>query len=449
MASLMAYEYDTLRLCQQGQTLGRRCLTPGQWEHLSALSEQLPARALHPGYRNIKLGNFCGVVPMGADTLEILPKIYRSDAEAPANRAMMLHMLTVCRSLPLFESGPSSLALQNHQLLDIFIDQFCSAMFRQVRRGLIRVYQQQQENLRVLRGRINWQRQLHDNLVHQERIFCNFDELVEDNPYNQAIKATLSLVQRLCRSNLILQRKLRKLAFIFADVSRCPVMANDVAALPRNRLTQRYENILKWCEWFLRLRSPDLKGGSEDATGLLFDMNLLFENYIFRTIEHIVRSHAEFRHLRVTAQRPVRYLMRKHSPASNDKQYFQMRPDIVITRRGNPTPIAIIDTKWKLLSRIEAGNKWGIKQADVYQMFAYAKRYNCPRIILLYPAHAGIQEERMPQFMFNEAIEDAPTSLLQIESVTLEAGVSGNNPETRNQLIQLLASLRVNSKNRA
>lgn len=32
----------------------------------------------------------------------------------------------------------------------------------------------------------------------------------------------------------------------------------------------------------------------------------------------------------------------------------------------------------------------GISQADVYQMMAYARIYQCPQVMLLYPHHAGL-----------------------------------------------------------
>ena len=80
-----------------------------------------------------------------------------------------------------------------------------------------------------------------------------------------------------------------------------------------------------------------------------------FEDYVYRLLERIVRSNVQFKNLRVTAQRPVCYLMRKRSQASNAWNFLQMRPDIVISRRGDSSPIAIIDTRWKLLSRLESG----------------------------------------------------------------------------------------------
>ena len=43
-----------------------------------------------------------------------------------------------------------------------------------------------------------------------------------------------------------------------------------------------------------------------------------------------------------------------------------------------------MDTKWKRLINNEKAN-YGISQADMYQMYAYSKKYNTSEIWLLYP----------------------------------------------------------------
>ena len=57
-----------------------------------------------------------------------------------------------------------------------------------------------------------------------------------------------------------------------------------------------------------------------------------------------------------------------------------LRPDIVIENEGKTI---VIDTKWKLLSENVRNN--GILQSDMYQMYAYCKKYNAEKIVLLYP----------------------------------------------------------------
>ncbi|WP_254447615.1 hypothetical protein [Sphingomonas sp. ID1715] len=53
----------------------------------------------------------------------------------------------------------------------------------------------------------------------------------------------------------------------------------------------------------------------------------------------------------------------------------------------------VIDTKWKRLKGAIDDPKYGVGQADVYQMMAYAHVYQGERLLLLYPHHAGLGSE--------------------------------------------------------
>jgi 5-methylcytosine-specific restriction enzyme subunit McrC len=67
---------------------------------------------------------------------------------------------------------------------------------------------------------------------------------------------------------------------------------------------------------------------------------------------------------------------------------FQTKPDILV-KRGRQV-VQVIDTKWKrIVTRID-DKKQGVSQADVYQMMAYGRLYNCPCLTLLYPHHADL-----------------------------------------------------------
>ena len=69
---------------------------------------------------------------------------------------------------------------------------------------------------------------------------------------------------------------------------------------------------------------------------------------------------------------------------------FRLRPDIVV--RGTDDDehgIVIMDTKWKRLNADPATN-YGISQQDMYQMYAYAKKYHTSKICLIYPYHEGV-----------------------------------------------------------
>ena len=52
-----------------------------------------------------------------------------------------------------------------------------------------------------------------------------------------------------------------------------------------------------------------------------------------------------------------------------------------------------MDTKWKVLSEDKAN--YGISQADMYQMYAYQKKYNAKNVTLLYPKTENVSKIRL------------------------------------------------------
>jgi 5-methylcytosine-specific restriction enzyme subunit McrC len=75
----------------------------------------------------------------------------------------------------------------------------------------------------------------------------------------------------------------------------------------------------------------------------------------------------------------------KQLATANGQQVFRLKPDLLF-RQGDSYPL-LVDTKYKRLSN--DNQRLGISQSDFYQMYAYAHRYHCPRVVLIYPQTAG------------------------------------------------------------
>jgi 5-methylcytosine-specific restriction enzyme subunit McrC len=120
-------------------------------------------------------------------------------------------------------------------------------------------------------------------------------------------------------------------------------------------------------------------------------MNALFEEYVG---EKIRRScHDRFTY--ITMQRPCHSLVESKIVNGEDMgQVFNMKPDIALGQNYK-YPEIIVDTKYKMLEN--DSKKEGVSQADMYQMNAYSKKYNCSNIILLYPQNSSI-ENRLVDF---------------------------------------------------
>ena len=112
---------------------------------------------------------------------------------------------------------------------------------------------------------------------------------------------------------------------------------------------------------------------TDGSRALLFPMEKVFESYVGRQMKKVLGPKG----WEVILQDHGHYLF------TEPQKQFALRPDIVCTK-GDRT--IIMDTKWKRLIDNEWKN-YGISQADMYQMYAYSKKYRTPEIWLLYPVN--------------------------------------------------------------
>ena len=116
----------------------------------------------------------------------------------------------------------------------------------------------------------------------------------------------------------------------------------------------------------------------------VFDMNVLFESFVFRFLQRHrsqILPEAAAQWKLVAQADGCKLHLALHQGI---RSAFALKPDIV-ARSREQYPL-LLDTKYKRLNIKKTA--LGIDPADFYQMHAYAARYECPRVILLYPQTA-------------------------------------------------------------
>lgn len=388
MSVLTLREYDTLAIGECFSCDDRKSLTHAQVDALERLSGRLKAAGLkgdlfrHANRTTLKAQQFVGVMQLGADAVEVIPKIDGLDDRRA--RINLFRMLARTRRLVIHEADLARLALQDLNILEIFIRLFCDKLFREVHRGLVSHYERRTDNLSSLRGKLLTGLQATLNAFHPERFQCEFDEFTVDTPLNRVLKAAVRRLRRVTRDGDN-ARRLAELEFTLESVSDLPAAALEWHRLHFDRANRRYEPLVTMARMILENRSQDVTSGRAEGFGLVFDMNELFEEYIGEIARTTFAPDWQ-----VVLQGPQRYLLQDQSSGTD---VFQTKPDITGLRDNKPT--WIIDTKWKPLDEQERNH--GVGQADVYQMLGYAQRYGVKDIFLLYPHHdlvaakAGIQ----------------------------------------------------------
>ena len=322
--------------------------------------------------------NYVGIIQAkSGDSLEILPKIHDNDnsnnEEAVENsKKILLTMLKTLKSHPFKNINIANLKSLNLPLLEIFISMFLDEVSKLIKIGIKSDYVELEDNLKFLKGKLKISEQIRKNIVHKERFYVCYQEFSTDRAENRLIKSALEFLYRRSKSSRN-QRLIREYLFIFDEISSSSDINADFSRLKLNRQTKHYEQALLWSKIFLQNKSFSPYKGNEIAFALLFDMNKLFESYVGNFIKKKLPN--------AILQHRGKYLIEE------PRRDFGLKPDIFL-RYKNQNYIA--DTKWKIVK-----SKDDISQADLYQLYAYGKKYNCSKLYLIYPRISGVDQKAM------------------------------------------------------
>ena len=348
------------------------------------------------GKESLSVQNYVGVLSTPDGTvIEILPKHSRENEDVAQSRRLLIKMLSAVYGLPWKQSTDAALSTRSARLPDMLIQQFLKSVSKLVRTGLKSDYIRCKETSKYLRGRLNVSRQIRLPAT-KKTVFCiEYDKYSVDRPENRLIKRALSTILgwRLSPSN---KRIAKELLLSFSDVETSQDVLLDFKSWRSQRDMVHYGPVLPWLQLILRELSPLTFSGNWNGVSMLFPMEQLFELYVYRMLKRQTMPG-----FTTMSQAQSQYLA-----THLDKPMFQLRPDILIRQGSQNT--CVLDTKWKLLqeSSNDTRSKYGLSQADFYQMFAYGHKYLSGRgkLILIYPRHADFHQS-LPPFMLEDELE--------------------------------------------
>ncbi len=350
----------------------------------SMFSGRLGEGVLEHGRNGLRARGVVGVIATPDCQLEILPKIEAAGETGVSNetlRARLIHMLAVAYDLPIEAGGLTPLGRQRETVLEILIRLFCGKLTDAVRRGMPRQYVDERDDMPALRGRLDITGQFTRLAASPQRLACQFDELSADTALNQVMRAAIKMLSKIASAPEN-QRSLRELDFAYADIADIEPAAIAWESIVLDRTNERWAQLLSLAKLFLSNWRQHTSAGASDGYALLFEMNVLFERYIERLLVRALAGTG----FRVSGQGGHRDCLYE-----GETGRFRTRPDIIV--RHSEKVVLIIDTKWKRMTARIEDPKQGVSQADVYQMMAYSRLYECQNVVLLYPHHAGLSAE--------------------------------------------------------
>lgn len=337
--------------------------------------------------------NYVGMISMkDGTTVEILPKICSKidDKDGSEAKKLIVKMLKTLRKSPFKNIQTATVNIAKMDIFEIFIRMFVEEIFTIVKHGLKCTYDTVEENSNRFKGKMLFSKQIKFNFAHKERSYVEYDEFNTNRPENRLIKSTLSLLYRQTKSSKN-KTDIKTLLNAFSEVPESVNYDTDFSKCISDRNTKDYSRAMIWCRIFLKGKSFTSFTGSDVAYALLFPMETLFESYIACFIKKEINSDE----YTVSAQDKTYHLFEK-------PEIFSLRPDIVITRKSDNT-VFVMDTKWKLLNDVPP--TYGISQSDMYQMYAYQKKYNAENVTLIYPSTDAVPDSQKISFDSGDGVK--------------------------------------------
>ncbi len=429
---------------QHTVTLFEHESTPFSWTNRDvALLDRLRASigddvlrvGVQRGQYVIQAAQYVGVVRLGGRTIQVLPKSYRNEDSTSERQRIgaatrnLLHLLAIAGQLTIRESMLTGLLQRDSDWFEILTRLFATHLAEEWQRGAARNYQTVEEDLPLLKGR--WR--LADQLRRPERrhIFAvAYDDFTADNELNRVFRYVVERLWHLTRDTEN-RRLLGNVRQWMDEVTLLPyVHATAAPTTLVTRLNARFLPLLNLARMFLDGGALQLAAGEVANFAFVFDMNKLFEafvaNFMRRHRTAILPASLHDSDIVVQARGAATFLA-----CTSGQRVFKLEPDLAVRCKAR-YPV-LIDTKYKHLHSDK--RSLGVAEADMYQMHAYAMRYDCPRVVLLYPQTAGISALATREF----AIEHDPSKRVVVATVDIRGDIA--SVSVRTSMIEQLRTM--------
>lgn len=246
---------------------------------------------------------------------------------------------------------------------DLFAEILYKGMSMQLKQGLYREYIEKHDTLPLLKGKLDIRETIRNRVQRKNVLSCEFDELSENNIFNQIIKTTACILVREKSVSRTRKVQLKSLLPFFDGVEEVNPFTIRWNMLRYQRSNQTYKMLMNICFFVLDgMLMTDESGAYKMATFSDEYMNRLFEKFVleyYKAHHKDVSANTEHIEWDIDLEKSP---MIDFLPA--------MKTDITLRKDNH---VLIIDTKYYGHTLQYSFNKATIHSNNLYQVFSYVK----------------------------------------------------------------------------
>jgi 5-methylcytosine-specific restriction enzyme subunit McrC len=346
-------------------------------------------------YHGIQFNEHVGVIQVGDMLIEVLPKADKNETDATLWRNRLIGMLKAVGTFDIKSPSSGNLKIKPNTVLDLYFELFIKEVENLLHAGLTKQYRQKEGNVTALKGSLQFGKHLQQNLIHHERFYVRHTHYDVNHKLHFILYKAIKLLGKI-NTNTSLQSRIGSLLLNFPEMQDIKVYESTFEKLVFTRKNQHYKKAIEIAKLILLQFHPDVAKGKNHVLALMFDMNLLWEQFVYVSLRKNKEPGTT-----ITAQTS------KYFWKPENGRRTSMRPDIFIKAdNGN----IVLDTKWKNL------NGYNPSPDDLRQMYVYHEYYEASKVALVYPGNTN--SNNGGHYLHEDVITAKNCSVISIAAAT-------------------------------
>lgn len=248
---------------------------------------------------------------------------------------------------------------------DLFAAILAKGVSQQLKQGLYREYITKNEDLSVLRGKLDIYGTVKNQIQRKILLSCEYDELSVNNIFNQILKTTITILIKDTGVKKLHKAELKKIVLFFNEVDEIRISNIRWDSLIYQRNNQNYEMLMNVCYFVLDGMIQTTNKGD-------YKMTTFSDEHIHRLYEKFVLEYFKQQHSYLSEARAaqVKWDLSSDTEESMIRFLPVMQTDIFLRYKEQ---ILIIDTKYYGHTMQMQYDKETLHSGNMYQIFAYVK----------------------------------------------------------------------------
>ena len=362
----------------------------------------------------IKANSWVGVIKYKKTHFQILPKLICDNENKECILKNLIYMLSYTKNLDIKTNEDAKLSAERNPFIEILIREYAKSLFDCLKRLTPKQYTREEDNLKFIKGKMKFSENIRYNCTNQAKFYCEYDKFSEDNILNQLFLFVSTCLYNIS-NNSYNKKTLKFIINYYSDITFVRFDKFKVRKIKLTRNQELFKKSFNLAKMFVEQTSVDLSKNRFENITLVWDMNALFEEFVFEIMKKSCPDWI------LTAQKGKKLLKGTENKKRNTfVDIFAQKEDQKL----------IIDTKYKKFV-----DENSFSNADVFQVSTYCLLHNTNNAILLYPQWENNKKPNIEDYYLNNGNNNYKISF---KTINLKYDNLKNNIDKIQQEIQYI-----------